>query len=213
MRATTGHPQEVIAAPRVHIGAGPVHLPGWFNVDIQPYEGLDLVLDVTHGLPFTGTRRIFAEHFIEHLSYDAGAAFLRECRRVLAEDGILRLTTPNLDWVYVSQYHWGQWNDSSERVRDCFWMNKSFHGWGHQFLYNDATLRETLLAAGFAHVEFLAYGQSSWDDLEGLERHELYPDHGDISHLLVCEASGRGSSSSDVLPQPIADYRSAVAAR
>ena len=23
-----------------------------------------------------------------------------------------------------------------EAVRDCFWMNKSFRAWGHQFLYN-----------------------------------------------------------------------------
>ena len=29
---------------------------------------------------------------------------MRESRRVLRDDGVLRLSTPNLDWVWVTHY-------------------------------------------------------------------------------------------------------------
>src|SRR3712207_8115900 len=36
----------------LHLGCGTVILPGWVNVDSQPYPGVDRVLDVRAGLPF-----------------------------------------------------------------------------------------------------------------------------------------------------------------
>ena len=56
------------------------------------------------GLPFADVASIYAEHFLEHLALDDGLAFLAECRRVLRPDGILRLSTPNLDWVLLTHY-------------------------------------------------------------------------------------------------------------
>ena len=127
---------------KLHVGSGPVLLEGWINVDNQPYRGIDQVLDVREGIPYSDLEYIFAEHFIEHLAYDDAMKFLRDCRRALVDGGVLRLTTPNLDWVWMTQYHLGQWTQASEAVRDCFWMNKAFRGWGHQFLYNAQTLTE-----------------------------------------------------------------------
>jgi predicted SAM-dependent methyltransferase len=196
---------------RLHVGCGPVTLPGWINVDNQPYPGIDHVLDVTRGLPFENLDFVFAEHFIEHLSYDAGAAFFRESRRVLGADGVLRLSTPNLDWVWMTQYHLGQWAQSSEAVRDCFWLNKAFRGWGHQFLYNLPTLIECLHDAGFANVESCGYGESRHEALRGVEHHEKYPDTPDLPHILIVEASGLRKEKSDVLEGPREDFRSAVA--
>lgn len=53
--------------------------------------------DVRHGIqkPDDSTDIILASHFIEHLSKDEGAAFLRECHRVLKPNGILRLVIPD----------------------------------------------------------------------------------------------------------------------
>jgi predicted SAM-dependent methyltransferase len=199
-----------MAETRLHIGAGPVQLEGWINIDNQPYEGLDHVLDVTAGLPFSNVDYIFAEHFVEHLSYDAGLAFLKECRRALAKDGVLRLTTPNLDWVWLTQYHPGQWATDGEAVRDCFWMNKSFRAWGHQFLYNFQTLKSTLLAAGFGEVKAAEYGVSEHEALRNLEHHEKYPDAPEASHLIVAEASGFGVSMPTDLQEPLSEYRQVI---
>jgi len=176
----------------LHLGCGPHHLDGWLNVDNVSYPGVDRLLDLTEGLPFEEVSLIFAEHFIEHLDYRAAASLLRECRRVLRDDGVLRLTTPNLDWVWAS--HYKPVMTADEQLLACFAINRAFRGWGHQFLYNFATLRDTLLEAGFRDVVRRAYGESDHEALRGLERHERNPDFEGLSHILIVEASGRGGT-------------------
>lgn len=195
---------------KIHIGCGDAILPGWVNIDIEELPGVDLVLDVRQGLPFDSAEYVFAEHFIEHLDFSSGLAFLLECRRVLTDSGVLRLSTPNLDWVWLNQYHYGSWQDASEDVRDCFWMNKAFRGWGHQFLYNRQTLTEVLKEAGFGTIESVAYGESRQPALSNLERHETYDDTPETPHIIVLEASGRRTKSSQLLSGPRADFEEAV---
>jgi predicted SAM-dependent methyltransferase len=189
---------------KLHLGCGPLALPGWVNLDNLPYPGVDQVVDVTAGLPFEDVSFVFAEHFIEHIAYPDAANLMRECRRVLNDDGVLRLSTPNLDWVWVTHYRLPM-NDS-EAMQACFAMNRAFRGWGHQFLYNDRTLRATLLDAGFANVTRVEYGVSEHEELRGLERHEKSPDYGTLSHILVVEASGRGAEKPADFDQPRADF-------
>jgi hypothetical protein len=69
-------------------------------------------------------------------------------------------------------------------------LNRAFHGWGHQFLYNRAMLCAVLKAAGFAHASFHRYGESDVAELKGLERHETWEDSPELPHVLVVEASG-----------------------
>lgn len=185
---------------KLHIGSGPQILEGWLNIDNLPYPGVDRVLDVTEGLPFEDVRFIFAEHFIEHLSFDAAMNLMRECRRVLHEDGVLRLSTPNLDWVWAS--HYKKVMTVEEAVLACFAINRAFRGWGHQFLYNEITLRSLLLDAGFAEVVRRDYGQSTHEELRGIERHEWQPDFDGFSHILIVEASGRGGKAPEYLDGP-----------
>ena len=171
-------------AERLHIGSGEVRIPGWMNIDNRRLAGVDRVVDVTYGLPFRDVQFIFAEHFIEHLHYGEAMYFLSECRRVMRDDGLLRLSTPNLDWVLATHY-------GNERIEDCFRVNRAFRGWGHQFLYNFEVLEATLLHAGFARVVRCEYGESSIAELRNLERHERNEDAAGISHILIVEASGR----------------------
>lgn len=196
---------------RLHIGSGPVQLPGWTNIDNQKYPGVHKVLDVTKGLPFKDVDLIFAEHFIEHLSYEQGKAFLRECRRALKPEGILRISTPNLDWVWATQYHPGQWSEEGEAVRDCFWMNKAFRGWGHQFLYNLPALKACLQAAGFATVRPCRYGESDHPELRAIEHHEQYIDTPELPHVVIAEATGvTRPERSPALASAADDYEAVV---
>jgi hypothetical protein len=48
---------------RVHLGCGPHILPGWVDLDLKPYAGVDQICDVRDGLPFEDAAFIFAEHF------------------------------------------------------------------------------------------------------------------------------------------------------
>ncbi|HKO55289.1 MAG TPA: hypothetical protein VJ276_05380 [Thermoanaerobaculia bacterium] len=171
---------------RLHIGSGSVALPGWLNIDNQAYPGVDRVVDVTRGLPFRGVRFIFAEHFLEHLRFEDARVLLADCRRALRRGGVLRLSTPNLDWVWASHYR--QVLTPELEVLACFGMNRAFRGWGHQFLWNLATLTSALRDAGFHDVARCAYGQSEHEELRGLEHHEQNEDWEGHSHILIVEA-------------------------
>jgi predicted SAM-dependent methyltransferase len=196
---------------KLHLGCGPLALPGWVNIDNQRYPGVDKVLDLRKGLPYKDVSFVFAEHFIEHLAYDDALKLMRESRRVLRDDGVLRLSTPNLDWVWVTHYRLDAADD--QQVAACFYLNRAFHGWGHQFLYNERTLAATLRDAGFANVKRVAYGESEHPELRGLERHEKSTDYGELSHILIVEAWGRGGAAPEYLSGPREDFRRDVAVR
>lgn len=201
------------AAPvRLHVGCGQEAIPGWINIDNKALPGVDRVLDVTGGLPFENVQSIYAEHFLEHLSLDHGLAFLAECRRALRDDGVLRLSTPNLDWVYLTHYRVGQWKDDEAPLLDCFQMNRAFHGWGHQFLYNAPMLAAALRSVGFADVRLHRYGESGRSELAGLERHQTWEDTPELPHVIVAEAEGR--TTPRPLPEKwLAEFREAVSVR
>lgn len=194
---------------KLHIGCGPQILEGWINIDNAKYRGVDRVLDVTKGLPFRDVSFIFAEHFIEHLAYADAAKLFRECRRVLREDGVLRVSTPNLEWVWFTHYRLEMSED--DQMRECFRINRAFRGWGHQFLYNFGILRATLLDAGFETVTRVEYGVSTHPELHGLERHELSPGWGSLSSILIVEAWGRGGKGPEDLKERRAEYLRDVA--
>lgn len=204
-------PGAVARETRLHIGCGQQSIPGWINIDNQGLPGVDQVLDARQGLPFGDVAAIYAEHFLEHLGFEDGLAFLAECRRVLRADGILRLSTPNLDWVLTTHYRWQNITDEDNR-EDCIRLNRAFHGWGHQFLYNRPTLASALRAAGFANVAFRGYGESEVPELSGLERHETWEDTPLLPHVLIAEAAGRGKP--EAIPEGLLkEFREAMGSR
>jgi hypothetical protein len=170
-----------------------VTLDGWVNCDIQTYSEVDSVLDVTRGLPYRDVEFIFAEHFLEHLEIESALRFLVDANQSLKTGGWLRLTTPNLDWVWTHVY---SPSPEGARMENALHANRSFYGWRHRFLWNREIPEEALLAAGFEEVRWCDYGQSEIPELEGVESHERYPDNADCAHILIAEArSGAGSNA------------------
>src|SRR4051812_602756 len=141
---------------RLHIGSGNVRLPGWTNVDAQRLPGVDVVADVTRGLDFAAAEAVFSEHFLEHLAIDDALRFLLEAHRVLMGGGWVRLTTPNLDWVWLTHYKLA--GEAAERREAALAINRAFRGWRHQFLWNRETLAEALAACGFEAVRWCRRG-------------------------------------------------------
>src|SRR6185503_9057741 len=108
-RRTARRCSRLPAGAFLHVGCGNTRLPGWINIDKFRTPAVDYVVDIRYGLPFQGLMYIYAEHFLEHLSYEEATQFLAHCRQALGTDGVLRLSTPNLDWVYATQYHLDGW--------------------------------------------------------------------------------------------------------
>jgi hypothetical protein len=190
---------------RLHIGSGPVAIEGWTNVDVTAYPGVDVVLDVREAWPFANVELIFAEHFLEHLTLVEGLRFLRECRRVMRNDGVLRLSTPNLDWVWLTHYKPPSELTLEEQLIGCLEINRAFHGWGHQFLYNVRTLELALRAAGFAEITQQEYGASDNAALRRLERHERHSDLPNAPSVVVIEARGIADAARE-FEESIAPY-------
>jgi predicted SAM-dependent methyltransferase len=196
---------------RVHIGCGDNAMPGWINIDSKARPGV-LALDIRSGLPFENVNLIFAEHFLEHLGLADAMKFLRECRRVLSPEGILRLSTPNLDWVLASHYRQDLWGDPNAPLNDCLRLNRAFHGWGHQFLYNRQMLHASLKDAGFESIADRRYGQSDIPDLANIEKHETWIDTPDLPHVLVVEAAGIAEPS-PIPPAMLAEFFQGIDSR
>jgi predicted SAM-dependent methyltransferase len=183
---------------RLHVGAGRERMDGWVNVDIQDLPGVDVVADVTRGLDFTAVEAIYAEHFLEHLPLDAAVDFLLECHRVLAPGRWLRLSTPNLDWVWAT--HYPAHVEGEARARQALIANRAFHCWRHRFLWNREMLGRALAACGFDDVRWCRYGESGQPELAGLERHETYEDAPDLPHVVIAEAR-KGAPAPEALAE------------
>lgn len=174
---------------KVHVGCGLVRLDGWINVDLLKLPESDVAVDVTRSFPFHDLTHVFAEHFLEHLRAADALDFLAAVRRALAPQGRLRLSTPNLDWVWAHVYHPPRpGEDADARVAQALAVNRSFYGWGHRFLWNRETLAAALTAAGFADLRWRRYGESDEPAFAGLERHEPFPDDETLPHVLIVEA-------------------------
>src|SRR5262249_52628231 len=54
-------------------------------------------------------------------------------------------------------------------------INVMFRQWGHQFIYDEETLRTSMLAAGFSSIERCTLGESRHSDLQNIENQQRYP--------------------------------------
>jgi SAM-dependent methyltransferase len=96
----TGRRARAIAARRtdlrLHLGSGPNRLPEWVNIDLVGM-GSDLAWDLRRRLPFPdgSARAAFLEHVIEHFALADALAVLKDCHRVLAAGGTIRVGVPD----------------------------------------------------------------------------------------------------------------------
>lgn len=186
------------------MGCGEQVLQGWCNIDIQALPGVDLVHDVTQGFPFVDVELIFCEHFIEHLELDDGVRFLFNCYASLQPGGVMRVSTPNLDWVVLTHYR-PTAEDLERKIEDAFMLNRAFHGWGHRFLYNREILDHLLRGVGFSEVAPCSYGESSQPPLRGLERHPRSEFTPDLPDVIIFEAvRGQDKPNARALEQLLA---------
>ena len=161
--------------PRLHVGCGANRFPGWVNADIDP--GAELIIFLQRRLPVgSGTlSRLYTEHVLEHVPYATAVFFLREARRALRQDGVLRIAMPDLDDLIDGYQHdwkrfdWVSWPDYAFLKTRAEMLNIAFRWWGHQHLYNREELERALREAGFTKISFPAHGMSEHPDLRGLE--------------------------------------------
>jgi predicted SAM-dependent methyltransferase len=185
---------------KLHLGCGYHRISGWLNCDLDPMRDV-IILDVTRPLPFTdGTFDfIYCEHMIEHIPYASGRGMLEECRRVLKPGGTLRIATPDVRFLFALYRE----DRSTLEAEYIAWSSVQFVGdkgphtalgvinnfmrdWGHVFLYDPDTLRQSMEAAGFLEITPMKVGQSNKQALKGLENTERMPaTHYDLETFIL----------------------------
>lgn len=145
---------------------------GWENIDQHDLHQFAQVngyrygqLDIKKVLPHkTGTvDLIYTSHFLEHLNYKEGLAFLRDCRRVLKKDGCMRIIVPDAQMV-TTFYRQGFVKaqptiDDLSEINDGCEENPHLAGklWsllceGHQACYDIDSLTYALEQSGFIAI-------------------------------------------------------------
>jgi len=155
----------------LNLGGGSNCLSGCLTADIDARA--DVYVDITGPLPFpdSSVDSIFCEEVIEHISKSAGEEMLRECFRILKPGGIVRVSTPDLDY-FAARLNGDE-------------INSIFYEHSHVYLYTRKELFEAFRRAGFENVRSYAYGEG---DLGYLDSHAIRFQHSpEISQYLEAQ--------------------------
>ena len=128
---------------------------------------------------------------------------------MLLPDGVLRLSTPNLDWVMLTHYRGPRPPPTTPAKTASASTARSTAG-----DTSSSTTRRRSSPRSRRPVSRRGrcrYGESERPGLAGLERHETWEDTPDLPHVLVVEASGR--SNPEPLGADVDDYRRDVGLR
>ncbi|MBN1794172.1 MAG: hypothetical protein JW844_04330 [Candidatus Omnitrophica bacterium] len=92
---------------RLHLCCGTKKYPGYINIDVVPLEGADIIMNIPDDLaaiPSECASEILMESGFEHFYQYQQDDVLRECRRILKEEGRLVLKwLPDFDLI-VDRY-------------------------------------------------------------------------------------------------------------
>jgi predicted SAM-dependent methyltransferase len=175
---------------RVNIGCGDRPTPGWVNIELRSSAQI-YFWDCRRGLPFSDNTvtAIYCEHVFEHFSPETEAPlFLRECRRCLRPDGVMRIVVPDagaylsaygqswecfsaLDPLEQSEEGWREKRISYKGTHIAYrtqmqLINEVFRqGNQHKYAYDEETLLLALREAGFSDVMRQSFGVSLDHDM------------------------------------------------
>lgn len=128
--------------PRLlNLGGGSNTIEGGLTVDLDPRA--DSYVNVTRPLPFADAAfdLILLEEVLEHVDKAQGLQLLQECWRILAPAGVIRITTPDLDWMGAG---------AADGSVACDLINETFYDHGHRYIYSRRELLAALERAGFS---------------------------------------------------------------
>jgi predicted SAM-dependent methyltransferase len=110
----------------LEVGAGDKKgINGWITIDVT--RKCDIFWDLRRGIPFPdkSVAKIYSSHFLEHLSFREGQAFLDECLRVLINGGSFSICVPNAR-IYIEAYFMN-------------YKSENDHFFGYKPAYNNTT--------------------------------------------------------------------------
>lgn len=135
---------------RVHLGCGPVDIPGYVNVDMLPLPHVHHVCGVQRLKVFADESidLLYACHVLEHVPRRELRETLEEWRRVLRPGGVLRISVPDFDLLLKMRDGEG----SLAAIQDPLFGSFEHAYDLHHSAFDEATLGARLTEAGFSSV-------------------------------------------------------------
>ena len=144
---------------KLNLGCGNKLKEGWENIDLvktQPNVQVMNVLDITEYYKEATVDHIYMEHLIEHFDMDDRNRLLFSCYKLLKNNGILEILTPNFGAIARA------WKDGDLSIT---YLSKLIYGWyinegtrenephmTHKFIYDRATMLDELNYFGFERI-------------------------------------------------------------
>ena len=163
----------------VNLGCGYRPMKGWVNVDRARGPEVQVVWNLTEGLPFpdSSCSAVFSEHLIEHVTKEDAARLLRECYRVLKSGGVLRISTPDAERYLRSYAGDGEFLRHPSFVESIETplerINKMMREYGqHLWVYDAESLILLMRKTGFSSAAEQQYGVSTHPRMQRIDSEE-----------------------------------------
>lgn len=139
---------------KVHLGAGPINIQGWINVDARSDSHIHLQSDGFGLQEFSdgALSEIYMCHVLEHFSFDESKEILKNMHKKLKVGGVLRLSVPDFDRL-IAVYHTNE--NNLEFVKKALMGGQDYQYNYHKSIYNNALLSDLLLSSGY-------HGPETW---------------------------------------------------
>jgi predicted SAM-dependent methyltransferase len=110
---------------------------------------------------------IYSSHFLEHVNGRTGFEILKECHRILKDNGKFRISLPCMDKAMI---HYN--NKSWKKLNNFFYAanDDSFHS--HRYAYNAESLTEILYSIGFKNIIKSYFKAEDFEDAFKLDSRE-----------------------------------------
>jgi predicted SAM-dependent methyltransferase len=151
---------------RLHWGCGSWRPDGWINSDRKEGPGIDISCDILDGLPLdTGSIDYAVSiHALPEVSYPDLVPVMKELRRVLRPNGVLRLGLPDLDrsvqaYLRKDSSSFPIPDEEAMSLGAKFVVHLIWYGYTRTFFTHDF-MEEQLYKAGFTRVDRCGYKET-----------------------------------------------------
>lgn len=154
---------------------------GWITLDMT--ENCDIYWDLRKGIPFPdgSIDKVYSSHFLEHLTFKEGQAFLKECLRVLVPGGNFSICVPN-SRIYIEAYYLNNTLDPNlyfgykpafNNTTKIDYINHIAYMDGeHRYMFDEENLVCILNKCGYQNIRLRKYDKNI--DLESRVLNSIY---------------------------------------
>lgn len=171
-----------MSLPKLHLGCGSKHIPGWIHIDAVEFPHITLQHEVS-SLPMLkddSAQTIYACHVLEHFHRREVPRVLHEWKRILCPGGVLRLAVPNFAAVAIA---YSTKAASLKELHGLIFGRQDYLYNIHNMIFDEETLTEELLGAGFANPHRYDWRTTEHADLDDYS--QAYLPHLDKEHGML----------------------------